>query len=464
MDGFFGNKPPHVSARNTALFGMVLTVLIYFVAFFQNDDTGPLWKSLRVLLPAALFFLGCFAFVAYSLRRKPEEKGLAMGIAFPATVILLFLYSVADSYVHGSSETQMGIVYSFLFFFTSPAWALFLWMMIPTLLRLMYKCIRASLGVTRARPHLGALAGFTLLSLAGYQSAWNLVHSYDADSGPYYRSDQTAETIEPLYLCLWSVGSAGPRRHGFPDSLSAVRAAGAIERGINCGKTLDRIPDRAYTVDYARPRKNQFLLTLVEKTRSGSPVHKLWVDQTGVLHEAVEIDDKLDSVRVVNAAPLADLLVAQHRLEDYAAKNPHHEYPARLSDAYTEHRHMVYTPRRNAAGKVMSYTLLIPSSGRLVIAPISTRLGERFRSYLLDETGAVHARGGTLDATRADPPPPADEMAAARDRLNGLKPVQVDNHERQAQWDSLSEYKADSTRRDSVRRTWHATRDIMRAE
>ena len=463
MDGFFGNKPPHVSARNTALFGMVLTVLIYFVAFFQNDDTGPLWKSLRVLLPAALFFLGCFAFVAYSLRRKPEEKGLAMGIAFPATVIILFLYSVADSYIHGSSETQMGLLYSFLFFFTSPAWALFLWVMIPTLLRLMYKSVRASLGVTRARPHLGALAGFALLSVAGYQSAWNLVHSYDADSGPYYRSDQTAETIEPLYVCLWTVNGDKTGR-GFPDSLSALRSARTIERGINCGKTLDRIPDRAYTVDYARPNKNQFLLTLVEKTRSGSPVHKVWVDQTGVLREAVVIDDKLDSVRVVNAAPLADLLVAQHRLEDYAAKTPSREYPARLSDAYSERRHMIYTPHRNAAGKITSYSLLIPSAARPVLAPINSRLGERFRSYLLDETGVVHARGGNRDATRADPPPPADELSAARDRLNGLKPVRLDNQQRQAQWDSLSEHKADSTQRDSVRHTWHATRDVMRAE
>ncbi len=464
MDGFFGNKPPHVSARNTALFGMVLTVLIYFVAFFQNDDTGPLWKSLRVLLPAALFFLGCFAFVVYSLRRKPEEKGLAMGIAFPATVVVLFLYSVVDSYVHGSSETQMGIVYSFLFFFTSPAWALFLWLMIPTLLRLMYKCVRASLGVTRARPHLGALAGFALLSLAGYQSAWNLVHSYDSDTGPYYRSDQTAETIEPLYLCLWSVGNDGKGSRGFPDSLNALRAAGGTERGVNCGKTLDRIPDSAYTVDYSRPSKAQFLLTLVEKTRSGSPVHKLWVDQTGVLREAVDIDGKLDSVHVVNAAPLADLLAAQHRLEDYAAKNLHREYPARLSDAYVERRHMVYTPRRNAAGKITSYTVLIPSSSPPTLAPFNTRLGERFRSYLLDETGAIHARGGNRDATRADPSPLPDELSAARDRLNGLTPARLDHQQRQAQWDSLSEYKADSTRRDSVRRSWHATRDIMRAE
>jgi hypothetical protein len=464
MDGFFGKKPPHVSARNTALFGTVLTVLIYFVAFFQNDDTGPLWKSLRVLLPTALFFLGCFAFVAYSLRRKPEEKGLAMGIAFPTTVILLFLYSVVDSYVHGSSETQMGIVYSFLFFFTSPAWALFLWLMIPTLLRLMYKSVRASLGVTRARPHLGALAGFALLSLAGYQSAWNMVHSYDSDTGPYYRSDQTAETIEPLYLCLWSVGNDARGSRGFPDSLSALRTAGAAARGVNCGKTLDRIPDRAYTVDYARPSKDQFLLTLVEKTRSGSPVHKLWVDQTGVVREAVDVEGKLDSVRVVNAAPLADLLVAQHRLEDYAVRNSGHEYPVRLSDAYSERRHMVYTPRRSVGGKVTSYTLLIPSSRRLALGPITTRLGESFRSYLLDETGAVHARGGNLDATRTDPPPPADELTAARDRLNGLKPVRLDHQQRQAQWDSLSQYKLDSTRRDSVRRSWHATRDLMRAE
>ena len=462
MDGFFGNKPPHVSARNTALFGMLLTVLIYIVAFFQNDDTGPLWKSLRVLLPAALFFLACFAFVAYSLRRKPEEKGLAMGIAFPSIVVLLFFYSVFDSYIHGSSETQMGIVYSFLFFFASPAWALFLWLMIPTLLLLLYKSIRASLGVPRARPHVGALAGFALLSFAGYQSAWNMVHSYDSDTGPYYRTDQTAETIEPLYLCLWSVnGEKGGR--GFPDSLTALRSAGAIERGINCGKTLDRIPDRAYTVDYARPSKDQFRITVVEKTRSGSPVHKVWVDQTGILREAVEIDGKLDSVRVVNVAPLADLLVAQRRIDEYAANNAHHEYPARLSDAYIERRNMVYTPHRGAGGRITSYILLIPSSAPPTASPISVRLGERFRSYLRDETGALHARAGNRDASHTDPAPPADELAAARDRMNESKATHVDSHQLQAQWDSLSEYKADSTKRDSVRRSWHATREVVRA-
>src|SRR5205085_5721087 len=234
-----------------------------------------------------------------------------MGIAFPAIVVSLFFYSVADSYIHGSSETQMGIVYSFLFFFASPAWALFLWVMIPTLLHLLYKCVTASLGVTRARPHLGALAGFALLSLAGYQSAWNMVHTYDADSGPYYRTDQTAETIEPLYLCLWAVGNDDPASRGFPDSLSAVRLAVASDRSVNCGKTLDRIPDRAYTVDYKRPSKTQFRITVEEKTRSGQPVHKVWVDQTGLLREAVEIGGQLDSVRGVNVAPRADLLAAQ---------------------------------------------------------------------------------------------------------------------------------------------------------
>jgi hypothetical protein len=460
MLGFFGNKPPHVSARNTALFGMLLTVLIYFVAFFQNDDTGPLWKSLRVLLPAALFFLGCFAFVAYSLRREPEEKGLAMGIAFPAIVVSLFFYSVADSYIHGSSETQMGILYSFLFFFTSPAWALFLWVMIPTLLHLLYKCVTASLGVPRARPHLGALAGFALLSLAGYQSAWDMVHTYDADTGPYYRTDQTAETIEPLYLCLWSVGNDDPSSRGFPDSLNALRSAVAPDRGVNCGKTLDRIPDRAYTVDYKRPSKTQFRITVEEKTRSGQPVHKVWVDQTGILREAVEIDGRLDSVRVVNVAPLADLLEAQSKIDEYAQTNPRHEYPARLSDAYIARRNIVYTPKRTA-GRITSYTLLIPGS-RSSAGPISSRLGEKFRSYFRDDDGVLHARPGNRDATTADPAPPADELNAARAKNSASSPTHLTAQQRQAQWDSLRTLQVDSIKRDSARRSWHATRELMR--
>ncbi|HJP86215.1 MAG TPA: hypothetical protein VJ852_09510 [Gemmatimonadaceae bacterium] len=499
MDGFFGRKPPHVSARNTAIFGMALTVLIYFVAFFQNDDTGPLWKSIRVLLPAALFFLVSFAFVAYQLRHKPDEKGLAMGVAFPATVIALFAYSVLDSYVHGASETRMALAYSFIFFFASPAWALFLWLMIPTLLRLMYKSIRASLGVTRARPHLSALAGFALLSLVGYQSSWNIVHEYDADTGPYYRTDKTAETIEPLYLCLWTVGSDDPRGRGFPDSLGGARRAdGAMERGVNCGKTLDRLPDRAYTVEYKRPSKTRFTLTLVEKTRSGVPVHKVWVDQTGVTREAVEVDGRLDSVQVVNAGPLVDLLEAQRRIEDYAKKNPRHEYPAQLvaerttddtlahgtmelkgyrdCTAWTDKsascvrnsdaRRLVYTPQRSPSGLIDSYTLLLPSSVRREPTPLNTRLGERFRSYLRDASGALHAYGGNRDATRADPAPMTDELATARDRvewLNSLRPhPKRSDLNREAQWDSVRAFRRDSIRQDSLRRTWHATREVLR--
>ena len=479
---------------------MALTVLIYFVAFFQNDDTGPLWKSIRVLLPTALFFLIAFGFVAYQLRRKPDEKGLAMGVAFPATVIMLFLYSVLDSYVHGSSETRMALAYSFLFFFASPAWALFLFVMIPTLLRLMYKSVRASLGVTRARPHLSAFAGFALLSLVGYQSAWNIVHEYDADTGPYYRTDKTAETIEPLYLCLWSVGSDDPRSHGFPDSIGAARRGdGAVDHGVNCGKTLDRLADRAYTIDYTRPSKTRFMLMLTEKTRSGVPVHKVWVDQTGVMREAVEVDGRLDSVQVINAGPLADLLEVQRKLEDYANKNSRHEYPVQLiaeratNDTRprgamelkgyhdcggwtskphsclrnSDQRRLMYTPQRNPAGAVTSYILLVPSSVRRETTPLNTRLGERFRSYMRDERGALHAYGGSRDATRSDPPPMTDELAAARERvdwLNSLAPRPKRNDQnREAEWDSVRTFRRDSIRQDSLRRTWHATREVMRA-
>jgi hypothetical protein len=124
---------------------------------------------------------------------------------------------------------------------------------------------------------------------------------------------------------------------------------------------------------------------------------------------------------------------------------------------------MIYTPHHSAAGKMTSYTLLIPSSVPPKASPISVRLGERFRSYLRDENGALHARAGNRDASRADPPPPADELAAARDRMNESKPARVDSHELQAEWDSLSAHKADSTKRDSVRRSWHATREVVRA-
>lgn len=500
MDGFFGRKPPHVSARNTAIFGMILTVLIYAVAFFQNDDTGPLWKSIRVLLPAALFFLFAFGFVAYQLRRKPDEKGLAMGVAFPATVIAVFIYSAFDSYVHGSSETRMALAYSFLFFFTSPAWGLFIGLMLPTLLRLMYKSVRASMGVTRARPHLSALAGFALLSVVGYSSAWSKVHEFDADSGPYYRSDKTAETIEPLYLCLWTIGSDDPRGRGFPDSLGAARRAdGSMERGVSCGKTLDKIPDRAYDVYYTRPSKTRFMLTLVEKARSGVPVHKVWVDQTGVMREAVDVDGVLDSVEVVNAGPLADLLQVQRKIEDYATKNPRHEYPAQLiaerltadtlpkgamelkdyrdCSGWTSKPHsclrgsdlrrLMYTPLRDDAGRVTSYTLLIPSSVHRESAPLNTQLGERFRSYMRDERGVIHAYGGNRDATRSDPAPMSDELAAARERVEWLNSLgshpKKRNENREAQWDSVRAFRRDSIRQDSLRRTWHATREVLKA-
>ncbi|HJQ11355.1 MAG TPA: hypothetical protein VJ840_10030 [Gemmatimonadaceae bacterium] len=498
MDGFFGNKPPHVSARNTAIFGMALTVLIYFVAFFSADDTGPLWKSVRVLLPLALLFIGAFGFVAYRLRRHADNMGLAMAIAFPSAVLMMFSYGIVDSYVHGSSETKMGIVYAFLFFFASPAWTLFLWLMIPTLLRLLYKALRASLSVTRRRMRLGAVAGFGLLSAVGYTSAWRQVHAYDADAGPYFRVDQTGETIEPLYLCLWKVGSDNANAPAFPDSLNSIRAADkAMERGVKCGRTIDAIPERAYTVEYSRPKTNEFRITLLEKTRSGRPVHKLWVDQTGVLREAVVIDGKNDSVKVVNSASLVSLLLAQKRIEEYAAKNSWHGYPERLipareTDSLPEgalefkayrdctgwtsksescirnwdRRRLIYTPHRNASGRVTSYSLLIPSSVPPHADPFDTDLGERFRSYLRDETGAIHAYGGNRDATRNDPAPFADELKRAQQQFARADAWRLESQKRdsigRAQWDSVRRARQDSTRRDSVRRGWHATREVMK--
>jgi amino acid transporter len=77
MAGFFARKPAHISARNTAIFGMVLTVLIYAVALFQDGNDAQLLQSMTAFAPVLAFFLVGFGLIVYTLRRQPSNAGLA---------------------------------------------------------------------------------------------------------------------------------------------------------------------------------------------------------------------------------------------------------------------------------------------------------------------------------------------------------------------------------------------------
>ena len=488
-----GPKPFHVSARNSAIFGIALTVLIYFVALFYGGDDARLGKSLQTMLPVALLFLAAFGFVVYRLRRGPDNAGLAMAIAFPAAILFMGMYGIHDTWVHGDSDAQKGVFFSIMFAFAIPPLGLFLYVMVPTMLRMMYKSIRAIIALhPGTRPNLAAVAGFALMSAVGYNSAWSTAHKVDARGlSENYRVDKMEETLDPLYLCLWRFGSDDSAGLTFPDSIGATRILEGGEHTPNCARVLTLLPERPYTLQYERPSPHTFRITLTEKTWRNKPVHKAWVDQTGVMRTAVTIDGKLDSVRVENASPLVHLLMVQRKIDEYAAKDPHHEYPRQLlrahylsdtlppgslplqtfKDCYgwdskegscvetSRGRRMIYVAGRDSTGKpayVLALLNDVSMQSQAEHESLDTDVGQRFRSYLRDETGALHAYGGTRDASMSDPPPLPDELAAAQERLESwwktLRSSEVYDSIGHARWDSTLKFRADSARRDSVKR------------
>ena len=484
-----GPKPPHVSARNTAIFGMLLTVLIFFVAVLADGDEARLGKSMMAALPVALLFLTGFGFVAYRLRREPDNAGLAMAIAFPAAILFMGMYGIHESWVHGDSDTQKGVFFSLLFAFAIPTLGLFLYVMVPTMLRMMYKSIRAIIALNPGtRPNLAAFAAFALLSVMGFKSSWSITQKTGSSgSSENYRVDKMEETLDPLYRCLWQFGSDESAGHAFPDSIGVTRIFDGSAQRLNCARVLDLLPDRPYTLQYERPNPHAFRITLTEKTWRKKPVHKAWVDQTGVMRTAVTVDGKLDSVRVENAGSLVHLLMVQRKIEEYAAQNPQHDYPRQLlrehslsdtlppgslalptfRDCYGwdttsascvetyDRRRLIYGTDRDSSGKPV-YALWMLNNVRMGSEPVDTHVGERFRSYLRDESGALHAYGGTRDASKDDPPPQPEELAGAQDRFESwwktLRSSEVYDSIGKVRWDSTRKFRADSARRDSVNR------------
>lgn len=485
----FGPKPAHISARNTAIFGIGATVLIYVVSLFDFNHNTSLWQSLQLLLLPTLLFAAALGFTAWRLRRDPDEKGLAMGIAFPIAILVLLVLGVRDSYVHGSYEERSMMPLAILFAFAMPFYGLVLYVMVPTLIRLAYKSLRALLALPAGtRPNLAYVAGFALLSVVGYRTTWKQTEKLDANSIDNFRIDKTSEVIEPLYQCLWWMGTDDSTGPAFPDSLGAVRIVdGVTPLRTQCGGTLASLPKRPFTVEYQRPTKHEFRLTVTERTWRSRPVTKLWVDQTGILRRSVVSDGREDSVRVVNNGSLVELLYAQRKIEEYKQRNPRHEYPQWLSQdppydtvplppeavaishfrdcvdgqpnkneiclLSSDGRQLYYNVYRDSAGRRTTYALSIASA----VMPqtdyaLETQLGDRFRSYALDERGLIHAYGGTRAASLDDPPPQPDELAQAQKRFEDWWGRLVEDQRRdsvgRAQWDSVRKLRADSARRE----------------
>jgi hypothetical protein len=410
-----------------------------------------------------------------------------MGIAFPVAILFMGSYGIHDTWVHGNSDAQMNVFFSLLFAFAIPAWGMFLYLMVPTMLRLMYKSIRAVIALNPGtRPNLAAVAGLALMSAVGYNSAWTKTQKYDSSgSSENFRIDKTEETIDPLYLCLRQFGTDDPAGDAFPDSIGATRIFEGAAQTPNCARVFELLPDRPYTLDYERPNAHAFRITLTEKTWRNKPVHKVWVDQTGVMRKAVLVNGKLDSVQVENAGSLVHLLMVQRKIEEYAARNPQHEYPRQLLREHSlddtlppgslslktfrecdgwdsrtqscvqtyDRRRLIYSPDRDSSGRSV-YELSMPNNVRMGSDPVDTDVGERFRSYLRDESGALHAYGGTRDASPSDPPPQPDELARAKERLDiwweSLRRSEEYDSIGHVRWDSTRKFRTDSAKRDSV--------------
>jgi len=474
-----GAKPPHIAARNTAIFGIALTVVIYCLEISVPVNDADFWKSMRVLVPIALVFLGALGFVAWRLWNGPDKSGVAMGIAFPAALLLVMLFATLGTMMFGNGEQQMGVSYSILFaFMLPPGWGLFVYVMVPTLIRLLYKSIRASATLSPGtRPNFRVVGSLALVSAIIFNTAWLKSRLLDENSGETFRVDKTRDTIDPLYMCLWQLGSDEANGRPFPDSIGATRSL-TYTTGADCARVFQYLPEKPYTVAYERPTQNTFRLTVTEKTWRKKPVHKLWVDQTGVLRSSVRmVDGREDSLRVQNTTALAQMLLLQRMIDDYAAKDPRHEYPRQVryyssSDTVpagalavrsfeycasrdgscvrtSDHRKINYSSGRDASGRSV-YSLLLQNDLVMRKQPIETDLGDRFRSYLRDERGVIHAYGGARDATRADPPPQPDELSRARERseqwyANVLHSQRRDSLGRAVR-DSVHKFRADSAR------------------
>src|SRR5215212_11710946 len=136
------SKPPHHSARNAAWFALAALTLALIVAVaFQTGQT-PIEYALGYALPTALLLSIPLAYVAISLNKKPSRRALALGVAYPA-VILVALWLALSARYRSGSEGAMDVMFSFMFFWANLTWTVILLLFLPAMIRLLITSWRA---------------------------------------------------------------------------------------------------------------------------------------------------------------------------------------------------------------------------------------------------------------------------------------------------------------------------------
>lgn len=465
--------PLHRSARNAALFALVALTLALFVALKFETGQTPIEYALGYALPTALLLAIPLVYLVISLGRQPSRRALALGIAYPAVILIALWLSLSAKYASGT-EGAMDVMFRFLFFWASPTWSVVLLLFLPAMIRLLITSFRA----------YRELPGNKLVPvivwacvMAVCVSAASVPVASIADEVPEYRPDVVSNAIEPLNECLWRVAGPGAEA-GFPDSITSVRAGEyhTLQHSGNryrnrCVEVVDRIPKYPFDIQYqprerdSTGRARQFTLKFVEKTREGGRPRVVWIDETGLRREAVQrADGRLDSVRVMSGSSLGALMITQHLIDEFAASHGG-EYPRKIVSDYPYRkgasppagflaaplgecsgftndwasciekwdRAMVYVPMRDASGLRTSFTL---SMQPMTYYDNEQQQPVASRTHHRDVKGGLHSFGGWRAANDEDPPPLEEELAKGREAVQSF----------------LEERARDSTKAESWRR------------
>src|ERR1051325_11266791 len=136
------SRPPHLSARNTARFALAALALALIVAIAFETGQTPIEYAAGYAVPTVLLLSIPLIYIAISLNRKPTRRALALGVAYPAVVLVSLWLAMSAEHAKGS-EGAMEVVFRFLFFWASPTWTVILWLFLPAMVRLLITSWRA---------------------------------------------------------------------------------------------------------------------------------------------------------------------------------------------------------------------------------------------------------------------------------------------------------------------------------
>jgi hypothetical protein len=434
-------------ARRAARLALVVLAVALLAGVALESGQAPIEHALRAHGPRIALAAVPLLYISLALRRGPSRGALALGVAYPVALLASFAQGMISKYQSGT-EGAMEVMFSFLFFWFSASWALFLLAFLPLMMRLAlvsWRAYRARYGF-RVAPVVAWGAAVTGAIVAVRAPLGAAVRDV-----PQYGPAVVDNALEPLNECIWRAAGPGAEA-GFPSRLEEIRhvryrvyPTSASKPRNECAEQLDRIPEHPFDVVYERDGHDGFTLTLTEKTRPGGRPKVVWIDHAGLRREGVAGRRAVaDSVRLVSTSALRTFLIVQHLIEDYATRHGG-EYPERLiadfrvaegaappagalpaevgecdaddpaaSCVEKWERALVYVPVRDASGRVGGYTL--------TMRPVSYYDYERqqpvpSRTHHRDASGALHSFGGFRAANATDPPPADDEIASARTAL-----------------------------------------------